>query len=227
MNMKNENYDVDENDSDKPLKAYKTEEPEIRTFNEIDLSGTYSYASYLRWKFEERVELIKGKIFRMSAPTTKHQICTGDIFVELHQFLKGKACRVFISPFDVRFPGSSLADQEVFTVLQPDVCVVCDDQKIDGKGCIGAPDIVVEVLSPGNNKKDLDFKFKVYEASGVREYWVLNPYTASILKYVLNEDGFFVAKESCFVSGVFTSDVLPGFSLNLEELFGIVDFSEC
>ncbi|MEQ7800438.1 Uma2 family endonuclease [Pedobacter sp. ASV1-7] len=101
--MKDENYDVEQNGSDKSLNPYKTDEPETMTFNEIDLSGTYSYASYLSWTFEERLELIKGKIFQMSAPTTKHQICTGSVFAELHQFLKGKPCRVFISPFDVRF----------------------------------------------------------------------------------------------------------------------------
>lgn len=204
-------------------KSYKIEDPEIWEFKELDLSGTYSYASYMRWKFHERVELIKGKIFQMGAPTTKHQVFIGDIFAVLHQFLKGKQCRVFVSPFDVRFPGRSLADREVFTVLQPDICVVCDDQKIDDKGCLGAPDIVIEVLSPGNNRKDLDFKFKVYETSGVREYWVLDPSKESMLKYVLNEDGVFVAS-SPFMSGeVFTSDVFPGFSLNMEELFGFVE----
>lgn len=202
-------------------KSYNTEEPEVYTLNEMDMSGTYSYASYLRWKFEERVELIKGKIFPMSAPNTKHQVCTGNIFLALHQFLKAKQCRVFISPFDVRFPGKSLADQDVFTVLQPDICVVCDDRKLDDKGCIGAPDIVVEVLCPGNNRKDLDFKFKVYEESGVREYWILDPVKQALLKYVLQENGVFVAREPCVAPEVFTSDVLPGFYLNMEELFGL------
>lgn len=203
----------------KPLKSIKNKEREVWKLNELDFSGTYSYASYLMWKFDERVELIKGKIFQMGAPTTKHQVCTGEVFAALHQFLKGKQCRVFISPFDVRFPGRSVNDREVFTVLQPDICVVCDDDKIDSKGCIGAPDIVVEVLSAGNNKKDLDFKYKIYESSGVREYWVLDPAEQSLLKYVLNEDGVFVAAEPCFANALFTSDVLPGFCLNLEEVF--------
>lgn len=203
------------------VKTYKAREPVIHQVNDIDVSGTYSYASYLRWKFQERVELIKEKMFQMSAPNTKHQVCTGNIFVALHQFLKAKQCRVFISPFDVRFPGKSLADQDVFTVLQPDICVVCDDRKIDDKGCIGAPDSVVEVLCPGNNRKDLDFKFKVYEESGVREYWILDPVKQALLKYVLQENGVFVAREPCVLPEAFTSDVLPGFYLNMEELFGI------
>jgi hypothetical protein len=99
-----EDDDIIQKGENKVPKSYETEEEEILTLNEIDLSGTYSYASYLRWKFEERVELIKGKIFLMAAPATKHQVCTGDIFVVLYQFLKGKQCRVFVSPFDVRFP---------------------------------------------------------------------------------------------------------------------------
>lgn len=216
-----EEQNVKQDGKIKVPKFYESGEPVVRTLNEIDMSGTYSYASYLRWKFEERVELIKGKIFPMGAPNTKHQVCIGDVFVELYQFLKGKQCRVFVSPFDVRFPGKSLSDQDIFTVLQPDICVVCDDRKIDEKGCIGAPDIVIEVLSPGNNKKELKYKFKIYEESGVREYWIFNPLKGSLLKYVLQADGVFVAAAPCIAPGTFTSEVLPGFYLNMEELFGI------
>lgn len=218
-----ETQNLEQQNDNQPKKRYPIKEPVILTLNELDPTASYSYASYLRWQFDERVELIKGKIFQMGAPTTKHQVCIGDIFVALHQFLKGKQCRVFISPFDVRFPERSLADREVFTVLQPDICVVCDESKIDGKGCIGAPDIVIEVLSPGNNKKDLNFKYEIYERAGVREYWVLNPSEQSLLKYVLNQDGIFVAGKPCVGDDVFTSDVLPGFSLNMEEVFDAVE----
>jgi len=211
--------EIKQEGKNKVPKSYETEEKEILTFNEIDLSGTYSYASYLRWKFEERVELIRGKIFPMGAPATTHQVCTGDVFVVLYQFLKGKQCRVFISPFDVRFAGKSLADKDVFTVLQPDICVVCDDQKIDEKGCVGAPDIVVEVLSLENKRKELDLKFKVYEEFGVREYWIIDPIKKSLLKYALNENGAFVLGKDSVDAEKFTSDVLPGFCLDEKELF--------
>ncbi len=112
-----EENQVKQDDKGKVPKFYEIEEKEVQTLNEMDMSGTYTYASYLQWQFQERVELIKGKIFPMSAPTTKHQVCTGNVFVKLHQFLKRSPCRAFISPFDVRFPGKSLADREVFTVL--------------------------------------------------------------------------------------------------------------
>lgn len=157
----------------KVRKSYAKKEPVVRYVNEIDLSGTYSYASYMRWKFEERVELIRGRVFEMSAAATMHQVCAGNIFFELKLFLKAKSCRAFISPFDVRFPDKSKADKDIFTVLQPDICVVCDENKIDRRGCVGAPDIVIEVLSPGNNQKDLFHKYQIYEESGVREYWVV------------------------------------------------------
>ncbi len=101
--------------------------------------------------------------------------------------------------------------------------MVCDDWKIDEKGCAGAPDIVVEVLSVGNNRKDLDFKFNVYESSGVREYWILNPSDRSMLKYVLNENGVFVAGKLFVTGRTFTSDILPGFCLKSEDVFGGVE----
>ena len=120
----------------------------VSVVEDLDFSGTYSYANYLRWEFEERLELIKGKIFKMAAPTTLHQRVTGRIYGELYHFLKKQKCEVLVSPFDARFPSTSTADQDVFTVLQPDVCIVCDAAKLEPLGCLGAPDIVIEVLSP-------------------------------------------------------------------------------
>lgn len=128
--------------------------------SDLDFNKTYTYADYLKWTFDERLEVIKGKIFKMSpAPGSVHQIVSGAIFNELYNFLrKRKPCRVFSAPFDVRLSHRSVDDKEIVTVVQPDICVICDPQKIDSKGCIGAPDIVVEILSPGNNKKELQNK---------------------------------------------------------------------
>jgi Uma2 family endonuclease len=142
----------------------------VKQFNEIDASLTYSYANYLNWLFPERVELIKGKIFKMSpAPSSVHQEVIGNIFLKLGNFLKKQPCKVYVSPFDVRFPKDSNNDKAIFTVLQPDICVICDRSKIDARGCIGAPDLVVEVLSPGNSKMELLNKYKVYEDIGDTE----------------------------------------------------------
>lgn len=216
--MKVDNDKEKDKSSQAPSKPYDSERI-ITTVNDIDFSGTYSYANYLNWHIQERFELIKGKIFEMTAPSTKHQRFTGRIFLELGNFLKGKKCEAFIAPFDVRFPYKSKDDVDVTTVLQPDVCVVCDPGKIDSRGCLGAPDIVVEVLSPGNNRKELDNKYKIYEEFGVREYWIVHPSERSLLQYMLNDEGVFVAGKPYASGDELISDLLPGFRLNIDELF--------
>lgn len=197
----------------------ETDEP-VRQFNELDASLTYSYASYLNWLFPERVELIKGKIFKMSpAPSSVHQVVVGNIFLKLGNFLKKEHCKVFISPFDVRFPKESKDDKDVYTVLQPDICVICDRNKIDIRGCIGAPDLVVEVLSPGNTRMELINKYRVYEEFGVKEYWIVSQSYQNILIYTLNEDGKFQPSKIFTLSEKITSSVLPGFELVLDDVF--------
>nr|WP_226905076.1 Uma2 family endonuclease [Pedobacter schmidteae] len=186
---------------------------------EIDVSGTYSYANYLRWEFAERLELIKGKIFEMAAPAPFHQLVSGRLAGELCFFLKHQRCKVYPAPFDVRFPDASKRYDSIYTVLQPDISVVCDQAKIDSRGCVGPPDIVVEILSPGNQKKELEYKFATYEAYGVREYWIVDPELQYLLKYVRNIEGVFVAGKPYDGGTEFVSDVLPGFRLNVGDLF--------
>lgn len=136
-------------------------------FSDLDLSKTYTYADYLKWQFDERLELIKGKIFKMSpAPSSNHQDIAIKVSSELYYHLKGKSCKVFAAPFDVRL-SIKINDEQVVNVVQPDICVICDLSKIDARGCIGAPDIIVEILSPGNNTKELQNKYEVYEEAGV------------------------------------------------------------
>nr|WP_240049200.1 Uma2 family endonuclease [Mucilaginibacter psychrotolerans] len=135
--------------------------------SDLDINKTYTYADYLKWTFDERLELIKGKIFKMSpAPGSVHQIIFGAVFNSLYNHLKGKPCKVFSAPFDVRLKKRFSDNKDITTVVQPDVCVVCDPAKIDIRGCLGAPDIMVEILSPGNNKKELQNKYEVYEEAG-------------------------------------------------------------
>lgn len=189
-------------------------------FADLDLNKLYTYADYFQWRFEERVELIKGRIFKMSpAPNMRHQRICIDIAGQLWSFLRGRDCRVFVAPFDVRLPRKSNDDKEIITVLQPDICVVCDPAKLDKRGCLGAPDIVVEILSPGNNAKELKTKYEVYEEAGVQEYWVVSPQDNTFLVYRLT-DGKYVPLRTMVAGDTFTSSVVEGFSLNLAELFG-------
>jgi Uma2 family endonuclease len=186
---------------------------------DLDINKTYTYADYFKWKFEERVELIKGRIFRMSpAPNRRHQDLTGDIFNNLYNYLKGKKCKVYVAPFDVRLPRKSKEDRDIITVLQPDICVICDPEKLDDRGCIGAPDLVVEILSPGNNSKELKNKYEVYEEAGVREYWVVSPQNETFVVYTL-VNGSFQATRTMVEGDVVRSTVLEGFSIDVSELF--------
>lgn len=122
--------------------------------------GKFSYADYLTWELDEMVELIKGKVWRQAAaPRRIHQEVSGKIFTKLFNLLEGEKCKVFIAPFDVRLPVKSKRNEDVFTVVQPDICVVCDREKLDEMGCVGAPDLVVEILSPSNNQKELIHKY--------------------------------------------------------------------
>lgn len=191
--------------------------------DDLDPDKTYTYADYFKWRFDERVELIKGKVFRMSpAPNRIHQEIAGNVYRRLGNFLEGKECRVYTAPFDVRLPRKGKDDKEIVTVLQPDVCVVCDLSKLDMRGCFGAPDIVVEVLSPGNNAKELKNKYDVYEESGVKEYWLVSPQDQWVRTYTLT-DGKFVESPFLLAGDVVTSDILPGFSLEIAELFKGID----
>ncbi|SHM43782.1 Uma2 family endonuclease [Mucilaginibacter sp. OK098] len=187
--------------------------------SDLDINKTYTYADYLKWTFDERLELIKGKIFKMSpAPGSVHQIISAALSSELYYYLKGKQCRVFSAPFDVRLIRRSANDQDVTTVVQPDICVICDPKKVDVKGCIGSPDIVVEILSPGNNKKELRNKFEVYEEAGVLEYWIINPTEKNLLQYILI-GGRFQAARPFTIDDELTTSILPGFTLSIDELF--------
>jgi len=189
-------------------------------FSDLDLSKTYSYADYLQWTFEDRLELIKGKIFKMTpAPASAHQRISWVISGELYNSLKNKSCRAFYAPFDVRLPRKGeTEDKRIITVVQPDICVICDLMKVDVRGCTGAPDIVIEILSPGNNQKELRNKYEVYEESGVTEYWIVSPQDKTFLRYTLIE-GLYRPSRLMTIGDIITTAILPGFELNLETVF--------
>ena len=192
---------------------------------DLDLNKMYSYADYFKWKFEERVELLKGKIFEMSGPNRVHQKLVLKLGSSLSFFLENSSCEVYIAPFDVRLPRKSKNDKDIITVVQPDVCVICDKSKLDDRGCLGAPDIVIEVLSPSNNKKDLKYKYQIYEEAGVKEYWVVFPQDRSLMIYTLTNEKY-VASPFLFSGDIAESAALPGFKLDLTGLFASIPENE-
>ena len=189
---------------------------EITNINQLDLNKTYTFADYLRWRFKERVELIKGKILKMSpAPAPIHQKISfrlGGIFYNL---FKNGNCEVFLAPFDVRLPNS---DGSTNTVVQPDLCVICDPTKIDDKGGVGAPDLIIEILSPGNSKKELSLKYNLYEENGVLEYWIVHPLEKSIHIFVW-EEGKFIGKKPITEDEIVNSYVFSHLNFPANEIF--------
>jgi Uma2 family endonuclease len=189
---------------------------------DLDIDKSYTYSDYVKWSFKERVELLKGKIFKMSpAPNDIHQKLSGQLFGLIWSHLRGHKCQVRSAPYDVRLSRRSVNDEDIITVLQPDICVICDESKIDRKGCIGAPDIVVEILSPGNNITELKNKFSIYEEAGVKEYWVVSPQDNTFIVNMLVNNKYVPSK--IMVAGdTITTPILPGFLLDLEQLFSVL-----
>ena len=183
------------------------------------LITNYSYADYLRWNIPEMVELIKGKVFKMSAaPRRIHQKISGILFNQLYNFLEFIKCEVYEAPFDVRLPVNSKKNDAIYTVVQPDICVICDLEKLDEAGCCGAPDLIIEILSPGNNIKELNYKFEVYEESGVKEYWLFSPENQYLqINKLVN--GKYQSSKPYTSGDIITTNILPSFELDLEAVF--------
>ena len=178
----------------------------------------YSYADYLQWQDDKRREIIDGAVFDMNAPLRIHQEILLEIGTKLHAFFKEKACSIYIAPFDVRLPKSSRKNEDIFNVVQPDISVVCDEAKLDEKGCIGAPDLVIEIISPSTASIDNIKKRALYEESGVKEYWLLHPTDRILTIYNL--------KENCYEKPLIYADnqkvaslLFPDLIIDLAEIF--------
>jgi len=150
---------------------------------------SYTYADYLTWDDTERWELIDGVPYNMSpAPSRRHQQISGELLRQFANFLKGKPCQVYAAPFDVRLPEADENVSDISTVVQPDIAVICDADKLDDAGCSGAPDLIVEITSPSTSRKDHKEKFFRYERAGVREYWLVEPDANTVTVFTLGID---------------------------------------
>ena len=178
----------------------------------------YTYDDYYDWLFTERVELIFGKVLPMAVPNRLHQTVIRNLIAVFHPFFKGKSCEFYTAPFDVRLPVG-IKKGKYTTVVQPDLSVFCDQEKLDQKGAKGAPDLVVEILSPGNSRRDMKDKFEVYELAGVREYWIFHPIDSFVLPYLLNEEGKFIGLPSVHPPDILHSRIFPELSFSFEGIF--------
>ncbi|MBF0496589.1 MAG: Uma2 family endonuclease [Deltaproteobacteria bacterium] len=180
----------------------------------------YTYRDYLTWDDDERWELIDGVLHNMSpAPSARHQFISMALSAQIYSFLSHTPCRIAAAPFDVRLPKGDEADNQVDTVVQPDIVVICDPDKLDDRGCRGAPDFVVEILSPSTADKDRTIKLALYENRGIKEYWIINPEDNTIAVHLLGPDGRYGASLIYEAKGHLKVATLPGLEIDLGVVF--------
>jgi Uma2 family endonuclease len=187
----------------------------------------YTYADYLSWPEGERWELLDGIPYNMSpAPFRQHQGVAGELFRQIANFLSDKPCEVYAAPFDVRLlPEASQEElrktdnDELTTVVQPDISVICDADKLDERGCLGAPDLIIEVLSPSTAAKDQIQKLALYEKCGVKEYWIVHPTDKVVTVRLLNEEGKYGIPTIYEGKGTLSMRTLEGLEIDLDLVF--------
>lgn len=183
-------------------------------------SKKFTYADYCTWPEEVRCELIDGVVYDMTpAPSVLHATISINLATELNTFFRDTPCRVFAAPFDVRFPKKNERDEEIDTVLQPDIVVICDEAKLDDKGCRGAPDLVIEILSPSTASRDHITKKRLYEKHGVKEYWLVSPTDRIVTVYRLEADGEFGKPDVFADADTVKVPLFPGLEIDLAKVF--------
>jgi len=206
-----------------PIEHNVVEEPFVMygTLN-LDESLRYTYADYLTWLDDKRRELINGFIHLMSAPNEIHARISFNWGFWAGTFVrkrKGK-CRIYHAPFDVRLPlQNETEDDKIYNVVQPDICVICDLSKLDDKGCLGAPDLIVEVLSPSTLKYDWNYKFNLYEAAGVKEYWIVDPKSKTVTVFLQQPDGKYNLGTVYEYNQKAPVHIFEGLEIDLKDLF--------
>ena len=187
----------------------------------------YTYGDYLQWPDDVRCELIDGVIYDMTpAPLLRHQEVSMELSRQIGNFLLDRPCRVFAAPFDIRLPRGDEADERIDTVVQPDLAVICDESKTDRRGCRGAPEWVIEILSPSTSAKDQVTKRELYERHGVKEYWLLHPEEGVLTIYLLGDDGRWEVSRTVEAKGATEVTVLPELTIEWDRLFPESEVSE-
>lgn len=162
------------------------------------------------------LEYIDGIVYMTPSPSTKHQRVSGRLHVRLFSFLEGKSCEVFHAPFDIELYNEKIEKNKV---VVPDLSVICNKSGLGDDKYIGVPDLIVEILSPSNQAHDLVVKLNLYMQYGVSEYWIVNPMLNIVQIYVLNKDGQYYQVDALKEKGLASSEILKGFTVDLEELF--------
>jgi Uma2 family endonuclease len=190
------------------------EQPQINHDN-------YTYGDYLSWPEEERWEIIDGVPHMMAPPSRIHQEILTELLTQFSNYLREKPCKVYPAPFGVRLPiGNEKSDQEITTVVEPDIVVVCDPSKLDDQGCKGAPDLIIEIISPSSVKNDMLKKFNRYEKAGVKEYWIVEPSGKIVTVFMLGENGRYGRPEIYAEDDEIQVNVFTDLKIGLKAVFG-------
>jgi len=191
---------------------------------------TYTYTDYLAWPNDERYELIYGIPYNLAAPTRVHQEISGRLYTKIANYLEGKKCKVYYAPFDVRLFGKpakalkkspqQIENDKITTVVQPDISVFCDLTKLDDAGAIGAPDFVIEILSPSTREKDMSTKLLLYQKAEVKEYWIVDIDNQTIQVFLLQDDLRYHPGEKKYdCNDIIKVDTLESLEINLADIF--------
>ncbi len=192
----------------------------ITSLDQLDPNGTYTYADYWSWQFQERVELLQGKIHPLETPMLIYHNIRSKLSYYIANALWKKTTECFLAPFDVRLTRSfPTPDDEVYTVVQPAISIICDPAKLDDRGCNGAPDLIIEILSPGNSRTEMRDKFDLYQEAGVLEYWIVSPIEKAIQVFQLNERGRFIGLPPVVEGDILTTPIVPNLEVDLTNIF--------
>ena len=191
---------------------------DVLKYDNFDENSRYTYADYIKWEGSDRYQLINGEVFMMASPSVVHQAIVREMLLRFGNWLQDKPCQVFAAPLDVRlFPKEDKSDN---TVVQPDILIVCDNEKIGKNSVNGSPDLVIEIVSPSNTHSELFYKFQYYLEAKVKEYWVIDPEGKKVQVHIYN-DGRYISniyKENA----VIPVTVLPGLEITLTDLWARV-----
>lgn len=179
----------------------------------------YTYADLLEWDDDVRYELYSGIPVALASPTDIHQSILGELYLQFGNYLKGKKCKAYFAPFDVRlFEEKEDHPKDVDTVVQPDLMVVCDQNKVDRHGVHGAPDLVIEIISNSSRRLDRLTKLNLYQKAGVREYWIVDPDSCVVSVYTL-KDGVYRTAAAYGADSSIRVGVLNDCTIDLSTVF--------
>jgi Uma2 family endonuclease len=184
--------------------------------------SAHTYGEVRTWGDDTRWELIDGEAHAMAGPSWTHQSVVGRLFAQLLAYFDQRPCQVLPAPLDVRLPHGDEADDVVVNVVQPDIVVVCDIEKLDQRGCRGAPDLVVEVLSPSTAGRDQVAKRALYERHGVDQYWLVHPTDRVVTIYRRQGDAGFAPPDVFEARGVVSVVGYEGLAIDWDQAFAAV-----